>query len=125
MQQAGEVVSTAIQAVRTRARNDLEKKFQADYARYTLEQGLLDVQRYDRETCNLNVGLNEIRASLNLGGSAGSQLNNPIVPLPPPPPLSGAVPVAVTAPPVAMVTTVIPSTTTDLPGGGVAIIPAR
>ena len=124
MQQAGEVVSTAIQAVRTRARNDLEKKFQAPYAVYTLEQGLVDVQRYDRETCSLNVGLNEIRASLNLGGAAASQVNNPIVPLPPRLPFgadfAGAAP-----PPAAMATTIVPPITTNLPGGGVAIIPGK
>ena len=124
MQQAGEVVSTAIQAVRTRARNDLEKKFQAPYAVYTLEQGLVDVQRYDRETCSLNVGLNEIRASLNLGGAAASQVNNPIVPLPPQLPFgadfAGAAP-----PPAAMATTIVPPITTNLPGGGVAIIPGK
>ena len=124
MQQAGEVVGTAIQSVRTRARNELEKKFQADYDRYTLEQGLVDVQRYDRETCNLNVGLNEIRASLNLGGAAAPQLNNPIVPLAPAPPPGAAI-ASVAAPPVAMATTIIPPTTTNIPGGGVAIIPGK
>jgi hypothetical protein len=73
LQQAGDVVGTAIQAVRTRARTELQKKFTAEYADYTLEQGLVDVQRYDRETCNLNVGLNEIRASLNIIGPAAPQ----------------------------------------------------
>ena len=121
MQQAGEVVGTAIQAVRTRARNELEKKFQADYDSYTLEQGLVDVQRYDRETCNLNVGLNEIRASLNLGGSAASQLNGPIVPLSP----FGAGIAGATPPPAAMATTIVPPMTTNLPGGGVAVIPGK
>jgi hypothetical protein len=43
LQQAGDVVGTAIQAVRTRARTELEKKFTAEYADYTLEQGLVDV----------------------------------------------------------------------------------
>src|SRR6266404_7142966 len=83
LQQAGDVVGTAIQAVRTRARIELQKKFAAKYADYTLEQGLVDVQRYDRETCNLNVGLNEIRASLNIIGPVAPQANNPIIPLPP------------------------------------------
>jgi hypothetical protein len=82
LQQAGDVVGTAIQAVRRRARTELQKKFTAAYADYTLEQGLVDVQRYDRETCNLNVGLNEIRTSLNIIGPVAPQANNPIVPLP-------------------------------------------
>jgi hypothetical protein len=125
MQQAGEVVSTAIQAVRTRARNDLEKKFQAPYALYTLEQGLVDVQRYDRETCSLNVGLNEIRASLNLGGAAASQVNSPIVPLPPQLPFGAEFAGAPPPPPAAMATTIVPPITTNLPGGGVAIIPGK
>jgi hypothetical protein len=65
LQQAGDVVGTG---VRTRARTELQKKFTAEYVDNTLKQGLVDVQRYDRETCNLNVGLNEIRALLNIIG---------------------------------------------------------
>src|SRR3984893_8771509 len=92
LQQAGDVVGTAIQAVRTRARIEMQKKFTADYPDYTLEQGLVDVQRYDRETCNLNVGLNEIRASLNIVGPVAPQANNPIIPLPAPTTATGAGP---------------------------------
>ena len=55
---------------------------QATYETYTLEQGLVDIQRYDQETCNLNVGLNELRASLIVGPDV-KRPNNPILPLPP------------------------------------------
>ena len=70
LQRAGDVVGTA---VRTRARTELQKKFTAEYADYTLEQGLVDIRRYGRETCNLNVGLNEIRALLNIIGPIAPQ----------------------------------------------------
>ena len=66
-QQAGEVLIAAVQTVRTRARKTLQKNMQVSYVNYTLEQGLVDIQRYDQETCNLNVGLNELRASLIAG----------------------------------------------------------
>jgi hypothetical protein len=126
LQQAGDVVSTAVQAVRTRARTELQKKFTAEYADYTLEQGLVDVQRYDRETCNLNVGLNEIRASLNTFGPAAPQANNPIVPLPAP--VTGAGPspesaLSGVAPPLA--TTIIPPTVQNTPGGGLVLTPGK
>jgi hypothetical protein len=81
-EQASDVVSSAIQTVRTRARAALQKKMQASYANYTLEQGLVDVQRYDQETCTLNVGLNELRSSL-ITGPDGKRPNEPILPLPP------------------------------------------
>ncbi len=81
-QQAGEVVTAAIHSVRSRARDALQAKMQAPYVSYTLEQGLVDVQRYDQETCNLNVGLNELRASL-ITGPAKERPNDPILPLPP------------------------------------------
>ena len=86
-QQAGEVLISAVQTVRNRARKDLQDKMQAPYETYTLEQGLVDVQRYDQETCNLNVGLNELRASLIVGPDV-KRPNNPILPLPPGPPSS-------------------------------------
>src|SRR4051812_12010140 len=76
-QQAGEVVTSAIQTVRTRAREALQKKMRADINNYTLEEGLVDIQRYDQETCNLNIGLNEIRASL-ITGPEGLRLHDPI-----------------------------------------------
>jgi hypothetical protein len=128
LQQAGDVVGTAIQAVRTRARIELQKKFTAEYADYTLEQGLVDVQRYDRETCSLNVGLNEIRASLNIIGPVAPQANNPIVPLPPPPTGTGAGPSAASAmsgatPP--MVTTTIPPIVQPTPQGGFVFTPGK
>ena len=64
-QQAGEVLISAVQTVRTRARKDAAGQIcRQRYVNYTLEQGLVDIQRYDQETCNLNVGLNELRASL-------------------------------------------------------------
>jgi hypothetical protein len=128
LQQAGDVVGTAIQAVRTRARTELQKKFTAAYDDYTLEQGLVDVQRYDRETCNLNVGLNEIRASLNIIGPVAPQANNPIVPLPPPAAGTGAGPSAESAssgasPPV--VTTTIPPIVQPTSEGGFVFTPGK
>jgi hypothetical protein len=128
LQQAGDVVGTAIQAVRTRARTELQKKFTAEYADYTLEQGLVDVQRYDRETCNLNVGLNEIRASLNIIGPVAPQANNPIVPLPAPAAGTGAGPSAASAtsgatPPV--VTTTIPPIVQPTSQGGFVFSPGK
>jgi hypothetical protein len=128
LQQAGDVVGTAIQAVRTRARTDLQKKFAAEYADYTLEQGLVDVQRYDRETCNLNVGLNEIRASLNTIGPVVPQASNPIVPLPQPATETGAgrSPESIAAgatPP--MATTIIPPNVQNTPQGGFVFTPGR
>lgn len=126
LQQAGDVVGTAIQAVRTRARTELQKKFTAEYSDYTLEQGLVDVQRYDRETCNLNVGLNEIRASLNLVGPLASQANNPIIPLPRPTADAGSVPESApsgaTAP---MATTIIPPSVQKTPEGGLVFTPGK
>jgi hypothetical protein len=128
LQQAGDVVSTAIQAVRTRARAELQKKFAAEYADYTLDQGLADVQRYDRETCNLNVGLNEIRALLNVIGPAAPQANSPIAPLPPGtaeagggPSLEGRAPGTTTP----MATTIIPPTVQNTPGGGLVLTPGK
>jgi hypothetical protein len=128
LQQAGDVVGTAIQAVRTRAHTELQKKFTAEYADYTLEQGLVDVQRYDRETCNLNVGLNEIRASLNIIGPIAPQANNPIVPLPPPAAGIGAgqpsgSATSGAAPPV--VTTTIPPTVQPTSQGGFVFTPGK
>jgi hypothetical protein len=128
LQQAGDVVGTAIQAVRTRARIELQKKFTADYADYTLEQGLADVQRYDRETCNLNVGLNEIRASLNIVGPVAPQANDPIVPLPLLPAGTGAGPSAASATsggtiPMASIT--IPPIVQKTPEGGFLFTPGK
>ena len=48
---------------------------QVSYFNYTLEQGFVDIQRYDQETCNLNVGLNELRASL----ISGPDVKRPII----------------------------------------------
>ena len=79
-QQAGEVVITAVQTVRTRARKRCRKNA-GSYPDYTLEQSLVDIQRYDQETCNLNVGLNEL-ARRSLAGPEGSYSNQPILPLP-------------------------------------------
>ncbi len=76
---------------------------QAPYVTYTLEQGLVDVQRYDQETCNLNIGLNELRASL-ITGPGGPRSTNPILPLPPGPPsslLPPPPPIILPAPPIA------------------------
>jgi hypothetical protein len=118
LQQAGDVVSTAIQTVRAQARNALQAKQSAEYVDYIIEQGLVDVQRYDRETCNLNVGLNQIRAALNLAGAVVPQANNPIIPLTPvggAPGLAGAVP-----PPAA--TVVMPPSVQNI-GGHVVITP--
>jgi hypothetical protein len=128
LQQAGDVVGTAIQAVRTRARTELQKKFTAEYADYTLEQGFVDVQRYDRETCNLNVGLNEIRASLNIVGPVAPQANDPIVPLPQPPTGTGAGPSLAGAtsgatPP--LVTTTIPPIVQPTSQGGFVFTPGK
>jgi hypothetical protein len=128
LQQAGDVVSTAIQAVRTRARIDLQRKFSAEYVDYTLEQGLVDVQRYDRETCNLNVGLNEIRASLNIIGPVAPLANNPIIPLATRGIETGGgfAPESATpgvAAPVA--TTIIPPTVQNTPGGGLVLTPGK
>ncbi len=128
LQQAGDVVGTAIQAVRTRARTELQRKFTAEYADYTLEQGLVDVQRYDRETCNLNVGLNEIRASLNIIGPVAPQANNPIVPLPPPRTGTGAGPSAAGATSgatPAMATTTIPPIVQPTSQGGFVFTPGK
>jgi hypothetical protein len=128
LQQAGDVVGTAIQAVRTRARIELQKKFTAKYADYTLEQGLVDVQRYDRETCNLNVGLNEIRASLNIVGPVAPQANDPVVPLPPPAAGTGPGPSAASATsggtiPMASIT--IPPIVQKTPEGGFIFTPGK
>lgn len=128
LQQAGDVVSTAIEAVRTRARTELQKKWTAEYADYTLEQGFVDVQRYDRETCNMNVGLNEIRASLNIIGPIAPQANNPIIPLSAPSAETGAglsaegtMPGA-TAP---LATTIIPPNVQKTPQGGFVFTPGK
>jgi hypothetical protein len=126
LQQAGDVVSTAIQAVRTRARTELQKKWTAEYADYTLEQGLVDVQRYDRETCNLNIGLNEIRSSLNIAGPLTPQVNNPIIPLPRPTSLEGPFsPGAAmeTPPPVATIT--VPPSVQKTPDGQLVFTPGK
>jgi hypothetical protein len=128
LQQAGDVVGTAIQAVRTRARTELQKKFTAKYADYTLEQGLVDVQRYDRETCNLNVGLNEIRASLNIIGPVAPQANDPIVPLPPPAAGTGAGQLSASATSGAaspVVTTTIPPIVQPTSQGGFVFTPGK
>lgn len=128
LQQAGDVVSTAIQAVRTRARTELQKKWTAEYADYTLEQGLVDVQRYDRETCNMNVGLNEIRASLNIIGPIAPQANNPIIPLPPPATETGAGPSpesATSGGTAPMATTIIPPSVQKTPQGGFVFTPGK
>jgi hypothetical protein len=132
LQQAGDVVSTAIQAVRTRARTEMQKKFAASYKDYTLEQGLVDVQRYDRETCNLNVGLNEIRASLNIVGNIAGplspQASNPIIPLPAAPAETGGSPAgggpapASTGP---VATTIIPPDIQKTPQGGFVFTPGK
>ena len=128
LQQAGDVVGTAIQAVRTRARTELQKKFAAEYADYTLEQGLVDVQRYDRETCNLNVGLNEIRASLNIVGPVATLANNPIIPLPPRGTEAGAASSpgsamsGTTAP---MASIVVPPSVQKTPEGGFVFTPGK
>ena len=124
LQQAADVVSTAIQSVRTRARTELEKKWPAKYADYTLEQGLVDVQRYDRETCNLNVGLNEIRASLNITGPVAPVANNPIIPLQPASP-PGTPPAAAPPNPAPTALTVIPPTVTKGPNGAVVLTPGQ
>jgi hypothetical protein len=128
LQQAGDVVGTAIQAVRTRARTELQKKFAAEYADYTLEQGLVDVQRYDHETCNLNVGLNEIRASLNIIGPVAPQANNPIIPLAPQGAETGGGSslqsgTSGTTAPVA--TTIIPPNVQNMPQGGFVFTPGK
>ena len=127
LQQAGDVVGTAIQAVRTRARTELQKKFAAEYADYTLEQGLVDAQRYDRETCNLNVGLNEIRASLNIVGPVATLANNPIIPLPPRgTEAGGSSPESATSGTTApMATTIIAPNVQQMPGGGLVITPGK
>jgi hypothetical protein len=128
LQQAGDVVGTAIQVVRTRARIELQKKFTAEYADYTLEQGLVDVQRYDRETCNLNVGLNEIRASLNIIGPVAPQANEPIVPLAPPGTGTGAGPSpagAMSGATGPMATTIIPPNVQQTPQGGLVFTPGK
>ena len=122
LQQASDVVSTAIQTVRTQARTTLLQKQTAEYADYVLEQGLVDVQRYDRETCNLNVGLNAIRASLN-GVGPPPQSINPVVPLPPPgsgvaPGLGG--PAAAGPPPA---TVVVPPSVQKTPTGQIVFTP--
>ena len=106
-QQAGEVLISAVQTVRTRARKDLQDKMQAPYETYTLEQGLVDIQRYDQETCNLNVGLNELRASLIVGPDV-KRPNNPILPLPPGPPSSLLPPPPPTMPPVLPIAPPVP-----------------
>jgi len=130
MQQAGEVMITAMQSARTRARTKLEEKFGLEYVAYTLEQGLVDVQRYDRETCNLNVALNEIRTLLNLVGPKVPTANDPIIRAQsaPPPAASGGAAgsasdgtVAPTALP--MATTIIPPTVQATPEGGIVINP--
>ena len=123
MQQAGDVVGTAIQAARTRARTKLQEKFTAEYADYTLEQGLVDVQRYDRETCNLNVGLNEIRAALNIIGPVAPQASDPIIPLPTRRTEAGAGPSPGTTAPVA--TTIIPPNVQKAPGGTIVLTPGQ
>jgi len=127
LQQAGDVVSTAIQAVRTRARTELQKKQIAEYEDYTIGQGLADVQRYASETCNLNVGLNEIRASLNIAGRA-PLANDPIIPLAP----QGAETGAASSPGTAtsgttgpVATTIIPPNVQQTPGGGLVITPGK
>jgi hypothetical protein len=126
LQQAGDVVSTAIQAIRTRARTELQKKWTAEYADYTLEQGLIDVQRYDRETCNLNVALNEIRASLNIAGPLTPQANNPIIPLTPDSIAAGAPLQDVTVGMATPVTTItVPPTLQRMPDGQVVFTPGK
>jgi hypothetical protein len=86
-QQACEVLISAVQTVRARARKTLQANMQTPYVNYTFEQGLVDVQRYDQETCNLNVGLNELRASL-LSGPETGRFSTPILPAPAGPPTS-------------------------------------
>ena len=128
LQQAGDVVGTAIQAVRTRARTELQKKQTAEYEDYTIEQGLADVQRYASETCNLNVGLNEIRASLNIVGPVAPLANNPIIPLTPrgtetdAVSSSGSATSGTTGP---VATIIIPPNVQQTPGGGLVITPGK
>ncbi|HTQ33599.1 MAG TPA: hypothetical protein VMI30_05480 [Stellaceae bacterium] len=121
LQQAGEVVATAIQTVRAKARAELEKKWAAPYEEYTLEQGLVDVERYDRETCNLNVALNEIRTSLNIAGPLLPQANNPIIPLMPP--QGGVMPPTATLPVPPPATLTIPPSVQKTPGGQIVFTP--
>ena len=123
MQQAGDVVATAIQTIRARARTELQNKWAASYEDYTLEQGLVDIERYDRETCNLNAALNEIRTSLNIAGPLAPQANNPIIPLPPKQPegVSGAAPGAVAPAPQAIVT--VPPSVQRTPNGQIVFTP--
>jgi hypothetical protein len=128
MQQAGDVVSTAIQAVRTRARTELQKKQTAEYEDYTIGQGLADVQRYASETCNLNVGLNEIRASLNIIGPVAPLANNPIIPLTPRGTETGAVSSSGSATlgtPGPVATTIIPPNVQNTPEGGIVVTPGK
>src|SRR5439155_24941423 len=97
-------------------------------ADYTLAQGLVDVQRYDRETCNLNVGLNEIRASLNTIGPVVPLANDPIIPLPPRGTETGAgsSPQSATSGTTAPVaTTIIPPNVQSTPGGGIVVTPGK
>lgn len=128
LQQAGDVMATAIQTVRSRERAKLAAKMTAEYAVYTLDEGLVDVQRYDRETCNLNVALNEIRALLNLAGPSVPTANNPILPLPgtaPSPPGAGPQTTGAAPAPAASALTIIPPTTTQTPSGAVVLTPGK
>ena len=122
LQQAGDVVGTA---VRTRARTELQKKFTAEYVDYTLEQGLVDIQRYDREACNLNVGLNEIRALLNIIGPIPRNPNNPIVPLRLPTTETAAGPPPESAMTGPVATTIIPPNMQNTPRGGFIFNPGK
>jgi hypothetical protein len=79
LQQAGDLMANAIEAIRTAARKDLQQNWLYPYYQYTLPQGLLDVERYDRETCNIDRAMNVIRASLGIAGPTALTLNNPIV----------------------------------------------
>lgn len=121
LQQAAEVVAAAIQTVRAKARAELQKKWAAPYEEYTLEQGLVDVGRYDRETCNLNVALNEIRSSLNIAGPLLPQINNPIIPLLPPG--GSGTTSAPSVSPQAIVT--IPPSVQKLPDGQIVLNPGK
>lgn len=109
LQQAGDLVANAIQAIRSTARKDLQQNWLYPYDQYTLLQGLLDVERYDRETCTIDRAMNAIRTSLGIAGPTVLALNNPIVGVPQP--VS-----AITAPVTTTITTTQGSTRTTPQG---------
>lgn len=120
LQQTGDIIVSSIQTIRTAARKTLQSNWSAPYAQYTLAEGLLDVERYDRETCNLDAGIAQIRSALKIAGPTALTLNNPIV---------GARPTAETPTGTAttspQTTTVVPATTTTTPNGTVVITPPQ